>query len=447
MKKIYILILQIISVVFIYPQGITITTNGKIECIGSASIEITDGNFINNGIFLPGTSKILMQSIIPVEIGGNNNITFYKLAVNAASSIELKDNIQIIDSLILINGALRDITNTYYVYFTIGSKGVSKNNGYVDAICKKEGNEEFLFPTGNNGYIGFLKISAPEQISDVFTCRYYHANPSPFYPISSRESSIMTISTNEYWMLNRENGSSSVQVTLFWNQFSGVVYPDSMIVTRWDGSKWVNHGATSYTGTSSSGSVSSTLVSQFSPFTLGSTGKLNPLPLYSAQFQAHLLDTIIELSAKLDENIVHTFPVVFCTKQNSISQDLVFVKPSDDQIVHFDSFPNSGINLYALYGINLNGDTSIIGYTQIFYGSKQQKNGILLYPNPCFTDKIYISSENLYLLYQIKDLQFNLILEGIISNNVIDVSTLKPGTYIINFPNSSPPEHKVFIKL
>ena len=76
----------------------------------------------------------------------------------------------------------------------------------------------------------------------------------------------------EYWMLNRDNGSSNVRVTLHYDstRSNKVTSLYSLRDSRWNGSQWLNAGVSSFTGNLAQAFITSfDTLSAFGPLTLG----------------------------------------------------------------------------------------------------------------------------------------------------------------------------------
>ena len=184
------------------------------------------------------------------------------------------------DSLVLTNGKLTT-TSTNLLTMAAGSAAsAGSNNSFVSGPMRKVGNSEFVFPVGKGDVIAPIGISAPALVTDHFTAEYFKSSPNASYSRSSKVSTINHVSDCEYWMLDRTNGNSSVSVQLTWDTRScGVTELEDLIVARWNGTQWVSHSQTSISGSLPTGTLVSETVSSFSPFTLGSETKQNPLPV------------------------------------------------------------------------------------------------------------------------------------------------------------------------
>lgn len=119
------------------------------------------------------------------------------------------------------------------------------------------------------------------------------------YSRTQVDPSFQSISSCEYWVLDRTNGTSNVNVTLSFRptfgDCSGVTDPSTLLVARWDGSTWTNEGNSASSGTTT-GTVTSNSVTSFSPFTLASTDHIaNPLPIELVNFTAKVNQELVNI--------------------------------------------------------------------------------------------------------------------------------------------------------
>jgi hypothetical protein len=84
-------------------------------------------------------------------------------------------------------------------------------------------------------------------------------------------------------------------------------------VVRWDGTKWdvpPGGGTFTQTGTNVTGTVKVSVVSNFSPFTFGSTDPDSPLPITLISFNAKLNNDLVDLTWKTAQEISNHYFVV-----------------------------------------------------------------------------------------------------------------------------------------
>lgn len=268
-------------------QGIEISPGGKIECIGSTTLEINDGNFINNGTYTMGNETFTLSGTSNGLVSGSSNNDIYNLNANNSNGITLNGS-----GYFAINNLLQfsnGLINTGSNIITINNNATTSGCGtskYINGNCRKVGNEAFVFPIGNNGKYAPIGISAPSLSTDHFTASYKNENPNSLYSVTSLGTGLSNVSTLEYWTLNRTNGSSEVSVTLNWNASSTVSDLTDLRTAIWDGTKWNDDGNSGTTGNSDLGNVTSNLASNFGVFTLGSSTSKNPLPVELTAFKA-----------------------------------------------------------------------------------------------------------------------------------------------------------------
>ncbi|MGL5888458.1 MAG: hypothetical protein ACRC3B_01155, partial [Bacteroidia bacterium] len=117
-------------------------------------------------------------------------------------------------------------------------------------------------------------------IQEYFTAEYFPADPQVVYN-NVLAATIASISNCEYWIIDRApSATTATTVTLSWDAAScNVTTLGNLLVCRFDGAMWQDHGNGGTTGTAAAGTVvSSAAVTAFSPFTLGNMPVV-PLPV------------------------------------------------------------------------------------------------------------------------------------------------------------------------
>ena len=240
----------------------------------------------------------------------------------------------------------------------------ASNSSYVQGTIVKFGNQAFTFPLGDNGLYRPIAISAPVSTSDNFTAQFIYADPSPSFTHTSKDASIDHISRCEYWILNRTGGSSIVNVTLSWNSNScGVNSQADLIVDTLDAGqvKWKDHGNGATTGNTTAGTViSGSLVTVFSPFTIGSSSALNPLPVELIDFTAKCVNEGTELNWSTASEKNNDYYIIEKSKQGIEWDELSRMKPSQGKsqikkYSYLDRDNESTQNYYRLTQVDLDG--------------------------------------------------------------------------------------------
>ena len=188
-----------------------------------------------------------------------------------------------------VNGTLalssNKITTSSANLLTLGTSGsITKSTGFVNGPVAKVTNSisTFTFPTGKNStfrQIGITPLSADET---TFTAEYF----DEAYSNTSSLSGLNNVSTVEYFTLDK-SGDANAKVILHWGSNSGVNNLTDLRVAKWDGSQWTDEGNSGTTGDASAGTITSNVVSSFSPFTFGSSSSDNSLPVELSSFTAY----------------------------------------------------------------------------------------------------------------------------------------------------------------
>jgi hypothetical protein len=261
----------------------SMTLFGTSPTVATGLIDAT--NTSSNITFANGFSIILPAKIF------TNSVNYIKM--NGSGGIQLSEDVSISKTLELVRGKINTGSNALVFENTANNIVGGNATSYINGFCKKIGNTAFYFTIGNtNRYapMGISDANGGGNMTDAFLASYHGISPHPTYDITLHESSIVVVSSMEYWTLDR-SGTNNVAVTLSWNTWSGVTSLSDLLVVRWDGTKWINHNNVTTTGNASSGTITSNLVSNFSPFTLGSINKnTDPLPIELSDFSAECLN-------------------------------------------------------------------------------------------------------------------------------------------------------------
>lgn len=258
--------------------GGTINNQGTIKLNGGATSFPGTGVTINNGT--AGTMTNL-------EIATSGNVT------QTASFF-------IGGTLTLTSGI---INSTLLNSITINSGGIvtgTSNNSFVDGPISKIGNTAFTFPVGkpNCGPTGLLNGYAALVISnftggavtDKFTAEYKRGSALVLGVISAL--GVNHVSLCDYWTLTRDNGASTVDIILSWdnlinNCITSATYVNNrpaLTIAHNDnlGGTWDANGVAGVTtGTNAIGTVSWSGVQSatFGAFAIASVDFTNPLPI------------------------------------------------------------------------------------------------------------------------------------------------------------------------
>lgn len=406
------------------------------------TLTISGGNLNLNGY----TLTVVGASVIS---GGTiSNGTIDDLTINFASgTMTLGGTLTISSTLTLINGVVNTTSTNLLVINDNAVVSGGNTSSYIDGPIRKIGNDTFLFPTGDNGLYAPIWISAPASATDHFTAQYFK---SAYSNTTSIASGLNNVSIMEHWILNRTNGSSSVNVKLFFNSStrSGEINDLSDLrVSRFNGSQWVSHGNGGTTGNTTSGSVvTSSAVTSFSPFTLGSNLGLNPLPVSLISFDAKANNASINITwatASEENNDFFTveksingidWNVLKVVKGKGNTQELNNYTTTDNAI-------NANKIFYRLKQTNFDGSFS---YSSIkIVNTDYNTVKVSVYPNPAkdfVTVNLNSTESDVNATVVILNMQGQVVYSADnINNNTysFDISTLASGIYFVEVKQDS----------
>lgn len=285
--------------------NLTLNDGGRLDLTNSPNYGIIHikGNYTNNAL---ETDFKQSGSIIYFDGTGNQSINtdigftevFANMIVNKPSgTLTVNTPLDIENNVTYTSGRVyTTAVNLLSFYDNSTATGMS-NSSFTDGPVRKIGDDAFTFPVGTGTDYQPATISAPGNTSHHFTVQYFHTDPGPTYNDNLKDPSLDHISNCEYWIIDRTNGNSNVNVTLSWDANScGVTNLSDLRVARWDGSMWKDHGNGGTTGTTGAGTViTSGAVTSFSPFTLASVTIENPLPVELVSFNGDCQDGSVRL--------------------------------------------------------------------------------------------------------------------------------------------------------
>lgn len=434
----------------------TLTVNGKLTINGTSPVRLNNGvihskgdiETTNTSATSGGTSTLIINGTINQNITGTGIVNQSKLPntiiinkPSAGAYISGGVPFYFYNLVVFTQGILYS-TSTQLVYFYSGSTANGANAlSFVEGPVRKRGNTAFAFPIGKSNFFAPISISAPSNITHVFTAEYFNQNPNPSYNVSLKDVSLNNVSTCEYWILNQNTGASNVSVTPTWDTRScGVGSLSDLRVARWDGSMWRNHGNGGTTGTFAAGSVvSGSVVTTFvGPFTLASTTSLNVLPIELVSFSGKCENNVVMLNwITASEINNHHFTLEKSSDGNEwkeITQIKSFGNSSAKQYYSFidNSVSTNKIIYYRLKQTDVNGAFKYFKITSV-ENCSDSKNEISVYPNP--SDGAFTLTGNFNQMeITVLTVDGKKIFESTVDefNSTIDLSSKPKGTYILN---------------
>ncbi len=314
------------------------------------------------------------------------NLTFDNTHITIPQLILTGGNLIVQKQLVFANGIVKSTPTNMLVVNDSTSTFLGSATSYVYGPLKKIGTSAYTFHVGKAGKYAPISISAPSVATDYFTAEYFNTNSTPTYNTALHDVSINHVSKSEYWILDRV-GTSNVNVTLSWdNSRSGLIDTISkLVVARWDGSTWKDHGNGGTTGNTSAGTIiSSASITSFSPFTLASITIANPLPITLISFDATLIKNNVWLVWKTQTEINNDY---FTLERSSNLENWETIKEvngagnSNTTLGYstVDQKPLDGVSYYRLKQTDFNGAYS---YSDIKSIKNNGFDNLTVYPNP-----------------------------------------------------------------
>lgn len=304
-------------------NGSYIQSGGRFDLRGAEIITATQpttlkikGNFTQTAGTFGCASEVTGANLFVVELNGNapQNIDLSSNTIdNSTNQVKLRMNN--VNGAILLKplsaGRLEWTSNKGIITangntFTVnnadaGSVSGAGANAFVAGgavVLKTISNVATSFPVGGTSYRPCVVTPETADPSE-YSARYYPTS----YSSTATSTPLYKVSNAEYWDISKASGSNATVTLTLAAAVPGAFGPDKVVVAHYDGASWVSaKGATGNEitpGNSSTGSVTSELLSSFSPFTFGVVPG-SPLPVYLVTFNGKKLTNT---SAKLDWTI------------------------------------------------------------------------------------------------------------------------------------------------
>ncbi len=451
-------------------NGGTLNVYGD-KYIFSRRVSVDNGGVINNFVadldlncdlrLLAGTINLndfnlIVAGLYTYEGGFVNDggsFTVDQVSMNFAGTIDLPfTNMRIQQSAEFLSGIIN--TNaTHLMVFDFNATVINASDAaHVNGPVKKEinsgnGTNAFSFPIGNGTVYAPLRISdyVQRRSQDFFIATYVKSRNSNAG--GSLATGIDHVSQAEYWVLDRlatfGAPTTDVNVRLSYNENtrSGQVDDAAKLrVVRWNGSQWVDHGRGNGSSTSNAAGniITSTQVTSFSPFTLGSISNVNPLPVSIINLVAVKSDKSIEVkwttTMELNSNYFDVQKSIDGTNWNTIGR--VDAAGNSNSLVDYkfiDVNPLDGWQYYRLQQIDLNDKSELSKVVAININS-DSKLSASLYPSPA-SNVLTLNSnsiDNVDISFDIYDTYGKKLLSGTQNAMLvnIDISELAAGVYL-----------------
>ena len=474
-------------------QTLTIETGGKFVCnvvegfYGAAGFPNSPSvrNNIENVILQSNStieySRTTAQSLTPISTAP---VTNYKNLVISGGGVKTLTGAVTIDEILTLTNGIVTTTSSNMVTMAAGSSIAGANYttrisggsdaSFINGPMRKIGNTAFVFPVGKPLMSGpdvgghhLMAISAPSNVTDEFEAEYYVANSRLIGTITA--AGLVNVSACEYWRLNRNSGSSPVDVTISWNARSNcnVSYVTNIVtlvvahntsntytISGYSNSSgtWDSFGKDSFTGDVTEGTVTWNNVSTFSPFALGSLNQNeNPLPFILKRFTATPRKQDVILNWEVGNNQEQQSYTLERSKDGihfeAITQVAALKGVSIADYDYTDSRPVNGWSYYRLRTTDNQLKQTISRVIRIWWSSEIA--GVSVLPNPA-SEKIVINLSDPSSISEIQIVnthgQVVQKVRSVQFTNEITISSLQAGMYYIRLFGKNGLTTKSFIK-
>lgn len=434
--------------IVVHPENTLRIENATLNVYGNFSL---DGSLIGTGNTLNFTGSANQV------IEGTGDILMQNLSLNKTDGVlTLQSPVRVNGTLGMHQGVLQSQTSAM---LTLGNNATVQGDNtasFVSGPMRKEGNTDFVFPTGKSGRRGRIGVSgiSASKSEIIFQAEYFtgHANHVDVYNL---DEGLLLISQQEYWELSNptSNENLSAHVTLYWDDagFSGISNPEAVRVVQFRDGQWKNHGPVLGDNPHDDFVTTSTPFNTWGQITFGSKSGDNPFPIELLYFTASAASQSVDLRWATASEINNDFftlersscgrvfePIGFVSSKapNGYSTQTLLYQWQDDQ-------PLSGVSYYRLKQTDFDGtfDYSPIVAVRI---TEQRQNALRLYPNPSRGDafNVLLQTEHSYQRVgivvtdtygkQVWSGQEYTDENGVLLTKVQPGAVLQPGVYVVS---------------
>jgi fibronectin-binding autotransporter adhesin len=293
-------------------KDITINTNATLTTNTTYSLGVY-GNWDNDGTYTPVSGAIHFKGSVDQSIDGSGAQTFSNLTVNNTGTtgndeITLVQPVTVTNQLTLTDGII--VSNNTEILTLSNTATTATNGGNAGSFVRGpirwnglNGAGPFVFPTGKANKWARVALSNVSTPSD-FTCQYFNTTftnvaTSALNAVGSN--TLVNVSANEYWDVERTVGAGNAAVTLYWENAdaSGITscaIDGNLVVAHYrTDNLWYNENVDGTVVTSdvascvatAAGWVTSDQITSFSPQAFGNINVgVNPLPIELLSFKA-----------------------------------------------------------------------------------------------------------------------------------------------------------------
>jgi len=255
----------------------TNTSTAALTNSGTIQVKL---NLINDQASMAvGTGTLTLNGTSAQIVSGSQTFKTYNLITTNSSGITLNNNLSVTGTHTFINGLITTSATPNYMVYEAGSSYTGDNDTrHVNGWVKKFGSTAFTFPVGDASWERTIALTSLSG-SGEFNAKYYTTTPNT----SQMQSPLVSMDPNEYWAITKVSGGSAA-VAMNWNN-SKVAFPlwvlSSIAASNYNGSLWTDQGGSATGNVTTTGAITSNIISSFNLLTFGSRMVVVPLTLIS----------------------------------------------------------------------------------------------------------------------------------------------------------------------
>lgn len=380
-----------------------VITSGTFTAGSGGTLTILGDLLYSGGTFSggSGTHRTIFEGTSAQATSGV--LAFNQLEINNTNGLTLGGATTVTSELLLTDGNITPSAGA----FTLASTGVvTPTGGQVSSFVNGKfhkvmaASSSFIFPIGKGSVWRYASVINPSPSTATWDFEYFIGNAD------TNETSVtnmtptggaVRLATGEYWKVSDGSVAATgrtATVGLSWGIESDVnassVERQDLVVMRWGGTNWVNHGGTNFSSgnTQSRGSFNSSSTVSFSEqiVTLGSTDASNPLPVELISFAGVNQNGFNKLDWKTASELNNDY---FELQRSSAGEEFSAVakiqgKGTTNDLTAYtfvDEQPYAGKNYYRLKQVDFNGNFE---YSNIILVTNDVEDvfNISVFPNP-----------------------------------------------------------------
>lgn len=370
--------------------------NGALTNAAGAALTNNGSLYVRNNLtngqvsMAVGTGTLYLNGTSLQTVAGAQPFRTFNLVTDNTAGFTLNANLHVSGTHTFTNGVIATSATPNYLVYEAGSSYSGAADGrHVNGWVKKFGNTNFTFPVGNATYLRSVTLSGLTASSE-FNARHNSITPNP----TNVASPIVLVDTYEYWDIPRVSGGNA-QVTLNWDN-SKVPFPSFPLteirVVNLSGGLWTSRGGSATGNITTTGVITSNVVSSFGLFTFGSIDWFVPLQFLRFNAQRKQGYSQLEWATSREFNAQH-FDIERSddgTSFRKIGSTAAMNSSGTNQYQYADHLPLHGTAWYRIRSVDKDGQYK---YSTIAVVTERNNNsqGMYVINNPAY-QYIYLFS-------------------------------------------------------